>query len=302
VRPELANYTAGVEAHLEEMYDNPQRTATKVSLTTQLDPFSAAQGQLWLKAVRTQLDQLDGEYGGVPLGSLYFTGMPLDQMDASEDTFNSLPRVVGATLAIVCVVLLVAFRSIFMPLRAALCLIWMLIVTFGSAVGIYQDGALSWMGWGNLQPCGDGLYWMSPCIAFSIVVGLGLDYDIFLMESVVEFYDEGYDGKTAVIKALEQTGNIICVAGLIMFLAFGPLVLGSSPTLAQIGYLLCLGVLLDCFVTTKVIIPSAMALMPGSGNFWPRKPAAKGSHAARRTTELAVEPSEDPAQIAPNRL
>ena len=45
----------------------------------------------------------------------------------------------------------------------------------------------------------------------------------------------------------------------------------ASPTLNQIGYMLCMGVLLDCFVTTKVIIPCAMALMPGDGNFWPRK-------------------------------
>ena len=81
------------------------------------------------------------------------------------------------------------------------------------------------------------MFWMTPCVAFSIVVGLGLDYgegaalathhlslpaltlfsvfraDVFFMESAVEFYDEGASGKDAVLKALEQTGNIICVAG-----------------------------------------------------------------------------------------
>ena len=92
------------------------------------------------------------------------------------------------------------------------------------------------------------------------------------MESVIEFYDEGYSGKQAVVKALEQTGNIICVAGVIMFLAFGALVLGVTPSLNQIGYLLCLGVLLDCFVTTKLIIPAAMALIPDKWNFYPRVP------------------------------
>ena len=60
--------------------------------------------------------------------------------------------------------------------------------------------------------------WMSPCIAFSIVVGLGLDYDIFLMESVVEAYDEGASEKQAVVHALDATGAIICVAGVIMTL------------------------------------------------------------------------------------
>jgi len=256
---------------LQSSFDNAAHTATKVAVTTLLDPFSTSTGQPWLRTLREEVNNLNGEFNGVPLGSIYFTSTPLSQMDAATDTFNSLPRVVGVTLGIVCIVLLVAFRSAFMPLRAVLCLVWMLVVTFGSAAGIYQDGALEGVGWGSLEPVAGGLFWMSPCIAFSIVVGLGLDYDIFFMESVAEFYDEGYDSKTAVVKGLEQTGNVICVAGLIMFLAFGPLVLGDSPTLNQIGYLLCIGVLLDCFVTTKVIIPSAMALVPGDGNFWPRR-------------------------------
>jgi uncharacterized membrane protein YdfJ with MMPL/SSD domain len=256
---------------LQGFFDNSAHTATKISVSTLLDPFSTSTGQPWLRALRDQLNNLNGEFNGVQIGSIYFTSTPLSQMDAATDTFNSLPRVIGATLVIVCIMLLFAFKSVFMPLRAVLCLIWMLVVTFGSAVGIYQDGWLDGLGWGSLQPVSGGLFWMSPCIAFSIVVGLGLDYDIFFMESVAEFYDEGHDSKTAVVKGLEQTGNVICVAGLIMFVAFGALVLGNSPTLNQIGYMLCMGVLLDCFVTTKVIIPCAMALMPGDGNFWPRK-------------------------------
>ena len=268
IPPEQMTHALGA---LQGVFDNTAHTATKISVSTLLDPFSTSTGQPWLRALRDQLNNLNGEFNGIQIGPIYFTSTPLSQMDAATDTFKSLPRVIGATLVIVCFMLLFAFKSVFMPLRAVLCLLWMLVVTFGSAVGIYQDGWLDGLGWGSLQPVSGGLFWMSPCIAFSIVVGLGLDYDIFFMESVAEFYDEGHGSKTAVIKGLEQTGNIICVAGLIMFVAFGALVLGNSPTLNQIGYLLCMGVLLDCFVTTKVIIPCAMALMPGDGNFWPRK-------------------------------
>ena len=56
-----------------------------------------------------------------------------------------------------------------------------------------------------------------------------------------------------------------------MTLAFGALLIGSSAALNQIGYLLIVGVLIDCFITTKIIIPCAMALLPGDSNFWPRK-------------------------------
>lgn len=160
---------------LQAAFDNPPHTATKVTVKTLLDPFATSTGQPWLRALRDELRALGGEFDGVPLGSIYFTSTPLAEMDASTDTFNSLPRVVAATLGIVCVVLLLAFRSAFMPLRAALCLVWMLVITFGAAIAIYQDGALDAVGWSSLQPVSGGLFWMSPCISFSVVVGLGLE-------------------------------------------------------------------------------------------------------------------------------
>lgn len=255
---------------LIDAFGNPQHTATKVHASTSLDPFDA-DGRAWISAMRVALAEhtVVGEFS---LGEMYFTGMAQEQMDGAADTFASLPRVVGATLAIVCVVLLLAFRSLLVPLRAIVCLAWMLVATFGSATLVYQQGALTSLGVPFLAPAGGGLFWMAPCISFSIVVGLGLDYDIFLMESVIEYYDRGASPREALALALEATGNIICVAGVIMTLAFSALLVGSSAVLNQIGYLLIVGVLIDCFVTTKVVIPCAMALLPGNLNFWPRKP------------------------------
>ena len=115
---------------------------------------------------------------------------------------------------------------------------------------------------------------MSPCIAFAIVVGLGLDYDVFFMESVVEQHDRGASTKQAVVNALAHTGSTICAAGVIMALAFGALLVGHTPALNQIGFVLVVGVLIDCFVTTKLIIPCCMALIPDKANLWPRRPHA----------------------------
>eukprot|EP00325_Prymnesiales_sp_UTEX-LB-985_P020506 CAMPEP_0174732880 /NCGR_PEP_ID=MMETSP1094-20130205/60174_1 /TAXON_ID=156173 /ORGANISM="Chrysochromulina brevifilum, Strain UTEX LB 985" /LENGTH=929 /DNA_ID=CAMNT_0015935441 /DNA_START=140 /DNA_END=2929 /DNA_ORIENTATION=- len=256
------------------MFGNTEHTATKVQVTTTLDPFSST-GRQWIKAMRAAIAY---EVNGGALGRMFLYGMAMTQMDGSSETFASLPLVVGATLAIVCVVLFVAFRSVIVPLRAVLCLVWMLAVTFGSAVLIYQDGTLESLGISNFAPTDGALFWMSPCIAFSIVVGLGLDYDIFLMESVIEAYDAGASPKEAIVVALQSTGNIICLAGIIMTLAFGALLVGDSAALNQIGYLLVVGVLIDCFITTKFVIPAAMALLPCNLNFWPRSrsgPAAE---------------------------
>ena len=139
-----------VEFLLTYVAHNPDHAATKVKLTTTIDPFGIA-GRAWIQAVRDALAA--NEYvDGVHLGTLYFTGLPQEQMDGSQYTFDALPLVIGATLCIVCVVLLVAFRSVLVPLRAAVCIVWMLIVTFGSSVLVYQEGALSGTGLGFLSP------------------------------------------------------------------------------------------------------------------------------------------------------
>ena len=264
---------------------------------TTLDPFSTV-GQRWIAAVRdamaaSEVWVSDPSFPGdtTVLGEMHLTGMAQEQMDGAADTFASLPRVIGATLLIVMAVLGSAFRSAVVPLRAVLCLSWMLLVTFGLGVLVYQHGVLQSLGIRPFltspdPPAHHAMYWMTPCIAFSILVGLGLDYDVFFMESVVEHFDAGYSSREAVVEALRHTGTIICVAGVIMFLAFGSLLIGASPMINQLAFHLCVGVLIDCFVTTKVIIPCAMAmldLLPGNANFWPRKPPPA-------LTEPTVEP------------
>merc|ERR1712048_1366812 len=94
-----------------------------------------------------------------------------------------------------------------------------------------------------------GMNWMSPCIAFPIVVGLGLDYDIFYTERVLEECEKGMCEKQAAIKALEATANTISAAGTIMVIAFMLLLMSSTPTLNEVAFLLIVGVLIDCFLT-----------------------------------------------------
>jgi len=98
----------------------------------------------------------------------------------------------------------------------------MLVVTFGASVMVYQLGYLEGLGIQALSPSsGQALFWISPSVAVAVLVGLGLDYDIFLMDSVMEHWQSGKDGKSAVVTSLDQAGTIISAAGVIMFLAFG---------------------------------------------------------------------------------
>jgi len=263
--PSFAPYLAALADLWIDRY--VKNGATKVSVALRLNPFDE-DGQRWIRAMRDAMSARQ-VYNGTEIGQMELTGVACEQMDGAASTFAAFPKMILVTLAIVVVVIGFAFKSISVPIRAVMCLVWMLAIVFGAAAYIYQHGALEWLGLSAFQPQGGALFWMSPCIAFSIVVGLGLDYDVFFTESVMEAYDRGATAKEAVLRALAHTGQIICAAGVIMIIAFGALLFGSSA-LNQIAFLLCFGVLIDCFITTKFVIPAICALLSTKANFFPR--------------------------------
>mmetsp|Transcript_2160 Transcript_2160/g.5987 ORF Transcript_2160/g.5987 Transcript_2160/m.5987 type:complete len:407 (+) Transcript_2160:138-1358(+) len=283
-----AVHMSGAYDMVADLLSNREQTATQVVVHCKVDLFSA-EGEAWMRAVRTSLPRPPvirqplgsrladpsefapyGVYDGVQIGALHLYGMPLEQMDGAQYTLRRMPLVALAIAGIVFIVLGGSFGAFLIPLRAVLCIAWMLIVTFGASVMVYQFGYLRFLGLSALAPSsGQALFWISPSVAIAVLVGLGLDYDIFLMDSVMEHWYHGKGGRAAVIEALDQAGTIISAAGIIMFLAFGALGASTTPVLNQIGFMLCVGVLLDCFITTKITIPCLMALVPEEANFWP---------------------------------
>lgn len=239
------------------------KTATTVMISYPIDPFSI-QGQAWIEALRAAADSST-------VAKWYVSGSGPIQMDASNLTFARLPLMVALMMCVVFLVISVSFRSIIAPLRAVFCLLWMLVVTYGLAIFVYQDGMLDFLNWSQLGKRDSGaMSWLSPSMAGAMMVGLGLDYDIFYSERAVEEWEHGYSEKEAAARALGATANVITAAGCIMVVAFFSLVVSTTPVLNEIGFLLSVSVLVDCVVTTKVIIPCAMALL-GKANFWPRK-------------------------------
>ena len=253
-------------------------SATKVSIAYPIDPFSS-EGQAWIVKLREAFKP-----HAAAVGTFYLGGEGPIQMDVANKTFGRFPLMIALMMIVVIVLIGLSFRSIVAPLRAVLCLLWMLVITFGIAIFTFQDGMFDFLHWQQLGTRSTGaMNWMSPCVAFSVVVGLGLDYDIFYSERVVEEREKGHSEKQAAIRALAATANTISAAGVIMAIAFLSLLISSTPTLNEISFLLTIGVLIDCFVTTKLIIPGVMSLL-GKANFWPHKfpaiePAAGGAGA-----------------------
>jgi len=116
-----------------------------------------------------------------------------------------------------------------------------------------------------------GIYWIIPVMSFSILVGLALDYDVFLISRLLEFRRMGWSDRIAMCLAIEKTGSIITAAGLIMSISFAGLLLPKSTVLNQYGFVLFLGVAIDTFAVRTVIVPIVVCLISihHKANWWP---------------------------------
>lgn len=173
------------------------------------------------------------------------------------------------TTAVVFVVVGLAFRSLLIPLRAVFSIGLTLGGVYGIAAGVYQYGIFDWLGWQALGSM-RALFWIPPVLSFSILVGLGLDYDIFLLTRIVEFRQQRMADRASILMGLTRTGRIITAAGGIMAVAFFGLLFSRVPLLNQISFFLVVAVLLDTLLVRTVVVPCIMVLLRGA-NWFPRK-------------------------------
>merc|ERR1719463_201730 len=145
------------------------------------------------------------------------------------------------------------FGSAFAPIKLFLTVVVPLTFVYGAAIAVFQNGALNWLGMDQFHEMG-GLSWEMPLLTFCVLMGLALDYDIFLFSRVVEYRAKGYDNRSAVVKGMTQSGPVISAAGLIM----------------AIGFIMCIGVLVDTFVVRMCLVPCFLCMLE-SLNYWPVK-------------------------------
>ncbi len=133
-----------------------------------------------------------------------------------------------------------------------------------------MKGWLDWMNWDNIHS-GDNMDWMICFLSIPVIIGLALDYEIFLYSRVWEFRNgRGYNSRSSICLGLASTGQIISSAGIAMAMAFGGLILQDLPASNQIGFVLCVGVLVDTFIIRPLLVPATLSLW-STLNFWPRK-------------------------------
>jgi RND superfamily putative drug exporter len=198
-----------------------------------------------------------------------FGGATASIADFDHQLMSSLPRVAGAVLALTFVVLLVLFRSLLIPLKATLLNLLSVLAAYGFLVLVFQDGhGASLL---RLDPPG-GLNSFIVLMLFTILFGLSMDYEVFLLTRVREEYLASGDTRAAIAAGLERTAGTITSAALIMISIF--LAFGFTRTIAtrEFGLGLAFAVALDATLIRVVLVPASMALA-GRWNWWlPGKP------------------------------
>ena len=259
---------------LDEHMLSSDRYATYILVELEsVSPFDQ-DGIAWLDQTRRCLDEwMTRQHHSYPAATInvYLDGTAAIAQDAVHAVYSSFPLVIASTLAVVFVLLGVVFRSIVPPLRSIVSISFTLVVSFGMAVLVYQDGI--WDDWHmrSFTAVNPELSWLVPIMSFSIIVGLALDYDVFLVTRILEFRVlEKFGHESSIAAGLDATGGIITSAGLIMALAFGSLLASQSPALDQWAFLVTTAVLLDTFVVRTVLVPAMMGWTGSKHSWYPR--------------------------------
>lgn len=193
--------------------------------------------------------------------SLAVTGATALQSDINTKLANALPQYLAVVVGLSLILLIVAFRSILVPIKATIGFLLSVVAMFGALVAVYQ-----W-GWLDIASAPGPIVSFVPIIAIGVLFGLGMDYEFFLVSSMHEVHLHTKDAKQAVVTGFGIGSKVVTAAALIMVSVFAGFITNSDRTVQAIGFGLALGVLLDAFVVRMTIVPAVMTLL-GNAAWW----------------------------------
>lgn len=245
-------------------------------------PESAPQSQRTSELVdRLRTEVLPRAEAGTSL-DVHVGGVTAGYDDFADVIVGKLPLFVGVVIGLGCLLLLLAFRSVGIPLKAAVMNVAAVAAAFGIVVAVFQWGwGSELLGLGRAGPIEPFL----PVIMVSVLFGLSMDYQVFLVSRMYEEWLETGDNRRAVRVGLAETSRVINSAAVIMISVFLAFVLSGDRVIAMFGIALAAAVALDAFVLRTLLVPALMHLL-GGANWW--LPRALD----RRLPRISIEPPE----------
>jgi RND superfamily putative drug exporter len=193
-----------------------------------------------------------------PDARVVVTGAPAFGVDFISQAYGAFPWLVAAVLLISYFLLLRAFKSVLLPIKAVFMNLLSVAATYGVLVLCFQGGAGHDLFGLHTSPQIDG--WI-PIFLFAMLYGLSMDYEVFLLTRMREVWDRTGNNEYAVAAGLERTGRIITAAAVIMIAAFSGFATGRFVGLQEFGIGLAAAVLLDATVVRALLVPATMKLL-----------------------------------------
>lgn len=229
-------------------------------------PKSAPQDSATEDLIDTLRDQIVPQTLGDQQIEASIGGSTATFIDLASATSQRMPYFILLVAGLSIVILMMVFRSVLVPIKAAAATLISFMVGFGVMVAVFQNGVLGindLIGADRTGPIESFL----PIILFAILFGLSMDYEIFLVSRVHEAWLHREDNGWALRHGLGTSGRVVLAAGAIMASVFLSFALGDQRVIKEIGVGLGVAILFDAFVVRMVIVPAFMSLA-GTANWW----------------------------------
>jgi RND superfamily putative drug exporter len=192
-------------------------------------------------------------------------GLSAGQKDFISSLYGKAPYAAAFVLSVTYLILLVSFRSVFIPLKAVIVNILSLTASFGAIVFVFQDGNLS--GLLDFTPLGfvDATL---PILMFCTIFGVSMDYEVFLLSRIREAYENGDSNTASVAKGLVATAGIITSAAAIIIVVTGAFAFTGIILTKAVGLGLAVAVFVDATIIRVLLVPATMRIL-GDWNWWP---------------------------------
>jgi putative drug exporter of the RND superfamily len=227
-----------------------------------LDDGSSREAKHTISNLRN--DVLPGITGNVGT-KLTLAGAAPEARDFIKAVYGKFPYVLLFVLILTFVLLMRAFRSVVLPIKAVVLNLVSLAAAYGIVVFVFQDGHGSDAIWG--VPATDAVISWIPLMIFAFLFGISMDYEVFMITRMREAYEETHETPRAIELGLARTGKLVTSAALVLMFAFFSLSTSPGPDIKQFAIGLSAGIIFDATIIRALLVPSTMMLL-GRWNWW----------------------------------
>jgi RND superfamily putative drug exporter len=196
--------------------------------------------------------------------TVYLGGQTAGYIDLADRISDKLPSMIAIVVGLSFIVLLLAFRSVVVPIKAAVMNLLSVGAAYGIVTFVFQEGhGAQLIGLDGAIP----IVSFVPLLMFAILFGLSMDYEVFLLSQIQEHYKAELKPTKAVIDGLANTGRVITSAALIMVCVFTSFVLNGDPEVKEFGIGLAVAIAIDATIVRCLLVPAVMVLL-GHASWW----------------------------------